>query len=211
MIRLLLLFLFSFTAVSVFAQLEVTNAAPITPENLISNVFLGEGVEVVSITYSGATGAVGLFTQGATTVGMERGIVMTTGAAVSTPGQNGVNAPASSQASVNNGSTATDADLLGIVGANIGISNVTSYTIQFIPTNDTLRFTYAFASEEYREFACTNYNDVFGFFITSRTISIFSAASLNSGSSFRALNNSCQRLSLITRSCSARSLPGNSQ
>ncbi|WP_020538983.1 choice-of-anchor L domain-containing protein [Lewinella cohaerens] len=166
MTRFLLLVLFSMLSVSVFAQLEVTNAAPITPENLISNVFLGDGVEVVSITYAGDQGAVGLFTQGSTTIGMERGIVMTTGTAVSNPGQTGVNAPASAQASFNNGSSATDADLLGIVGANIGISNVTSYTIEFIPVNDTLRFTYAFASEEYPEFACTNYNDVFGFFIS---------------------------------------------
>lgn len=166
MTRFLLLFLFSITSASVFAQLEVTNAAPITPENLISNVFLGEGVEVVSITYAGAPGAVGLFTQGNAAIGMDRGIVMTTGAAVSSPGQVGVNATGGTQASVNNGSTATDADLLGIVGANIGISNVTSYIIEFIPVNDTLRFTYAFASEEYPEFACTNYNDVFGFFIS---------------------------------------------
>ncbi|MEL7421949.1 MAG: choice-of-anchor L domain-containing protein, partial [Bacteroidota bacterium] len=36
----------------------------------------------------------------------------------------------------------------------------------FIPVNDTLRFTYSFASEEYPEYVCTQYNDVFGFFIS---------------------------------------------
>lgn len=40
-------------------------------------------------------------------------------------------------------------------------------TIQFdfIPATDTLRFNYIFASEEYNQFVCSNFNDIFGFFI----------------------------------------------
>lgn len=165
-LRSLPLIIFSCLSLSLSAQLEVNNAPPITPENLISNVFLGEGVEVVGITYDGDQEAVGLFTGGINAVGMERGIVMTTGRAVTAGAQLGVASPAGQQASVTNGSTATDNDLTSIVGANIGVRNVCKYTIQFIPVNDTLRFTYAFASEEYPEYACTQYNDVFGFFIS---------------------------------------------
>lgn len=169
--RSLLLFVLSCLTTSLSAQLEVNNAPPITPENLISNVFLGEGVEVVGITYDGDPDAVGLFTGGLNAVGMERGIVMTTGRAVTSGANLGVASAAGQQASVINGSTAADADLTSIVGANIGVQNVCKYTIQFIPVNDTLRFTYAFASEEYPEYACTQYNDVFGFFISGPGIS----------------------------------------
>jgi gliding motility-associated-like protein len=42
---------------------------------------------------------------------------------------------------------------------------VAVYTISFIPNADTLRFRYCFGSEEYPEYACSQFNDVFGFFI----------------------------------------------
>ena len=147
------------------AQLEVTNAAPITPENLISNVFLGEGVEVVSINFDGIPSSVGLFTQGLNSIGMDRGIVMTTGVAVTQGGQIGVDAAAGQQASVINGSPVMDADLTEIVEP-ASVNNVCQYIIEFIPVNDTLRFTYSFASEEYPEYVCSPWNDVFGFFIS---------------------------------------------
>lgn len=41
-------------------------------------------------------------------------------------------------------------------------------TIQFdiIPSSDSIKFNYVFASEEYNTFVCSNFNDIFGFFIT---------------------------------------------
>jgi hypothetical protein len=41
-------------------------------------------------------------------------------------------------------------------------------TIQFdiIPSSDSIKFNYVFASEEYNNFVCSNFNDIFGFFIT---------------------------------------------
>jgi hypothetical protein len=40
-------------------------------------------------------------------------------------------------------------------------------TIQFdiIPSTDSIKFNYVFASEEYNTFVCSNFNDIFGFFI----------------------------------------------
>ncbi len=145
--------------------LEVTNAPPITPQNLITNIFLGDGVEVLNVTYQGSNNAVGLFTNGQTAVGMQRGIVMTTGRAVTQGLSFGVAEPGSVQASVDNMSTAMDPDLLAIAGGE-EIYNVSKYIITFIPISDTLRFRYAFASEEYPEFVCSEFNDIFGFFIS---------------------------------------------
>lgn len=144
--------------------LLVTNDPPITPENLITNIFLGEGVEVLSVDYEGSDDAVGLFRFGEDEIGLERGIVLTTGLAVTSVPDYGVDAIGANFASENNNSTASDPDLNAI--ASNTVNNVTKYTITFIPIADTLRFRYAFASEEYPEFACTQYNDVFGFFIS---------------------------------------------
>ena len=145
--------------------LEVTDAPPITPQNLITNVFLGDGVEVVSVVYQGADEAVGYFKNGDNAVGLNRGIVMTTGRAVSQGVNVGVDAPGGSFASYSNGSNASDVDLLSIANG-ASINNVSKYIITFIPISDTLRFRYAFASEEYPEWVCSNFNDIFGFFIS---------------------------------------------
>lgn len=146
--------------------MEVTNAAPITPENLISNVFLGDGVTVLGIQYDGDDRAVGLFTNGEDEVGMNRGIVMTTGRAVTQGADVGVNSPGGTQAAEGTTSTVFDQDLADLADGNPNINDVSRYTITFIPTSDTLRFTYAFGSEEYPEYACSQFNDIFGFFIS---------------------------------------------
>ncbi|MCH2081489.1 MAG: choice-of-anchor L domain-containing protein, partial [Saprospiraceae bacterium] len=143
-------------------DMEVQSGNPWTPENLISNVFLGDGVEVLSVTFNGANAAVGYFKDGEEDVGISRGIVMTTGQAV---GPQGVNQVGALQASNNNGSTATSDELTSIAAPN-AINDVSEYVIEFIPISDTLRFNYSFASEEYPEYACSNFNDVFGFFIS---------------------------------------------
>lgn len=145
--------------------LEVTpaNTGLFTPETLISNIFLGDGVEVVSITYAGSNGAIGYFTGGTNAIGINRGIVMTTGIAKTGAGGFGADDVGSSQASVDNPSTAYDADLASLTTS--GTNDAAVYIISFIPTSDTLRFSYCFGSEEYPEYACSPFNDVFGFFI----------------------------------------------
>jgi len=165
------IFLFLFCCVCALQRLdaqplEVTNAPPITPQNLITNVFLGEGVEVISVDYFGANKSVGFFKYGIDEVGIERGLVMTTGAAVTQGAfETGVNSTGNAFASVDNMSAFTDPDLQAIAGG-LNIYNVTKYVITFKPIADTLRFRYVFGSEEYPEFACSAYNDIFGFFIS---------------------------------------------
>ena len=65
------------------AQLQVTDGAtdPYTPTNLITDVFLGEGVRVLNVQFNGTPLAVGYFSGGQGPIGIDRGIVMTTGLA----------------------------------------------------------------------------------------------------------------------------------
>ena len=146
--------------------MEVASGPPYTPQNLITNVFLGDGVEVLNVTYQGNNQSVGFFNNGVQDIGMARGIVMTTGFAVTQLANIGVNAPGATQASVpSSGNAFTDPDLLAIAGQGTAINDVCKYTITFRPFSDTLRFKYAFGSEEYPEYVCSGFNDVFGFFI----------------------------------------------
>ncbi|MCC6279559.1 MAG: choice-of-anchor L domain-containing protein, partial [Saprospiraceae bacterium] len=145
-------------------QVTGANTPPFTPQNLISNIFLGEGVEVTNISYNGINSAVGYFTSGTQAIGIDRGIVMTTGVATTTGVALGSDEQGVDFASHDNASAATDASLAAT--ATAGLNDVAIYSITFIPTADTLRFRYCFGSEEYPEFACSSFNDVFGFFIS---------------------------------------------
>jgi len=147
-----------------FLQVSGGNTPPFTPQNLISNVFLGDGVQVTNITYNGNANAVGYFTGGTQSIGIERGIVMTSGRAESGGfGAIGCNETGNDFASSDNAIFTNDVDLAALTTA--GIRDLAVYTITFIPTSDTLRFRYCFGSEEYPEYACSPFNDVFGFFI----------------------------------------------
>ncbi|MEM6964004.1 MAG: choice-of-anchor L domain-containing protein [Bacteroidota bacterium] len=154
-------FTFLLLGFSLHAQIEISGGDqnPWTPQNLIENVFLGEGVEVTNINYTGTDGAVGYFQNGLTDVGLERGIIMTSGFAV-----DGLGPDDSGGSGQDNNSSATCPELDQITTSPL--FNVAAYEITFIPVNDTLRFRYVFASEEYPEFACSGFNDVFGFFIS---------------------------------------------
>ncbi|MEO1258182.1 MAG: choice-of-anchor L domain-containing protein [Bacteroidota bacterium] len=157
----------SFT--SLLAQMEVTDAStpPFTPENLISNVFLGDGVSILDISYEGDPRAVGFFKDGAGAIGIERGILLTTGRAASEScfgGPYGADCFGSTFSSNDMASNVNDPDLNAI--ANAVTEDVAKFTITFQPFADTLRFRYVFASEEYPDFTCSQYNDVFGFFIS---------------------------------------------
>ena len=161
-----LLVLFTLTGNLLAQDMEVTNAPPITPENLITNIFLGEGVEVVSVDYQGPPLSVGFFKNGQEEVGIGRGIIMSTGYTVSEGANVGAESVGFDFASGSTLSTASDPDISQIVGNANDVNDMAKYTITFIPISDTLRFNYVFASEEYPEYVCSDFNDVFGFFIS---------------------------------------------
>lgn len=142
-------------------QLAITDGAtaPYNPQNLVRNVFLGSGVDVSSIVLSGSPNSVGYFDNGLSEIGLERGIVLSTGRVNSL---NDLNETTDDSGEQTTGTMFQDDDLMDLAGINI--NDLAMYTIKFIPTSDTLRFNYVFASEEYPLFVC-DINDVFGFFV----------------------------------------------
>lgn len=150
---------------SLHAQtMEVTGAdvPPYSPEILIRDVFLGSGVDVLDIQYNGTNAAVGYFNKGADAIGLDRGIILTTGVAEKVTGTGRDGAQDNNDL---NQMYRNEVDL-EVTADGAPLRNVAVYTIRFIPTSDTLQFRYVFASEEYPEFVCSEFNDVFGFFIS---------------------------------------------
>jgi gliding motility-associated-like protein len=164
-VQLLLLSTPTFLSLSAQNTLQTVDAqnGPYNAQSLVSNVFLGEGVEVLNVTYNGSPRAIGYFSGGTQSIGIERGIIMTSGYAAKPAAGFGPPDVGQNFASNSNGSSATDANLSSI--ATAAVRDVAVYTITFKPNSDILSFRYCFASEEYPEYSCTSFNDVFGFFI----------------------------------------------
>ena len=181
------------------AQLSIVQGASMgmTPEQLVREYLVGKGVVITNVMLNGSTDIIsrshigyfnasgGAFDQ----LNMEGGIIMTTGRADYVIGPN--NKPSMGFRS-NSGS---DPDLEQLTGSTAFDACVLEF--DFIPQCDTMRFRYAFGSEEFYEFCGKNINDAFGFLLSGPGIhGEFSNNSLNiatmpGGSGFVTINNIC--------------------
>lgn len=162
MIKFSSCFVFLFVAFYSFAQIEVTSG--VDEEELI-NTLLGFGVEIVpgSLQINCPGVAYGTFKQNAnpSNIGIDQGIILTTGDAELAEGPNNEEG-----AFLNNFSPYTDDDLQQLV-PNLSIVNACIIEFDFIPEGDMLTFDYVFGSEEYINVVdFDNFNDVFGFFVS---------------------------------------------
>jgi gliding motility-associated-like protein len=140
-------------------QVTPATTPPFTPTNLLQQVFLGDGVEVLNISYSGSNNAIGYFKLGTQDIGIYDGVVMSSGNVGSVPTASNVSGGTSGTMTNN-----MDADLSAVIAPSTS-RDAAVYTIDFIPSSDTLSFNFVFASEEYPEFVCS-FNDAFGFFLS---------------------------------------------
>ena len=111
---------------------------------------------------------VGSFTATGTNIGIEKGILLTTGTAITTDdaGPNGPNDY--DHATAGSGEPHIDPDLcyIGNHDSTIEVFDAAILEFDFIPCADSIRFRYVFASEEYPEFVCSEYNDAFAFILS---------------------------------------------
>jgi hypothetical protein len=127
---------------------------------LIEDVFIGGGCfDVSGATASGSPGQIGTFSNGTASINLEEGIILSSGDISLSAGPN--SAPNITQG-YNNAST--DPDLAQLAGGPF--FDRAAITFSFQPTVSVVTFEYAFASDEYCEYVNTQFNDVFGFFIS---------------------------------------------
>jgi hypothetical protein len=132
---------------------------------LVDNI-LGSGISVSDVQYNGADGASGIFTGGqASGLGMESGILLTSGQATDAVGPN------TSDGTGSDNGTAGDSDLDALIPGYTTL-DATVLEFDFTTTSGDLYFNFVFASEEYNEWVGSSFNDVFGFFLDGENIAL---------------------------------------
>ena len=140
---------------AVDAPMNSYSAAELVQEVLVTGCLTAS-----NITFSGNESVqIGYFNKGNSDFPLSEGIVLSTGNVADAEGDN----------------TATNITTEVGTGGDTELQNIATGTVQdasvlefdFVPAGNTVTFSYIFASEEYPEWSCSQYNDVFGFFVTS--------------------------------------------
>jgi hypothetical protein len=129
----------------------------ITPQQMVQEILIGGGVVTSNITYTGNNISRGKFWGGPGNIGIEEGIILTSGNVTVAPGPN------NSGSAGANSNQPGDPDLNAIAGVSTFDACVLEF--DFIPQSTTVTFRYVFGSEEYHEYV-NQFNDAFGFFIS---------------------------------------------
>lgn len=192
--KILIIFLCLFT-LNVFSQVQMNTGGNYSnPSYLIDNILIGNGVITSNHIYIGDSSQIGYFTDSLGLIGFTEGFVLSTGS-VDSIGKIGSDTLGwnyiwdstftniiDSTPWIDNYFLSTaygssgDADLLtiansvpGLIGQTFSVSGTNDATIlefDFVPSSDTVKFNYVFASEEYLTFVNTSFNDVFAFLIS---------------------------------------------
>ena len=133
-------------------------------EDLV-DVLLGDGITVTSVSYTGANCAAGTFSGGTGTIGFEEGIVLSSGDVAIVVGPN--DESGATRDNGNPGDAALDTLIPGYDTYDAAVLE-----FDFIPSTNLITFEYVFGSEEYNEYANTEFNDVFGFFLNQVNVAL---------------------------------------
>ena len=143
-----------------------------TPEYLIDNMLVGQGLRVGNIRLTGARAGLGKFQCAQNVIGMTKGILVATGLATNAIGPN--DKPNTSDTLSLYGlqhreTRVQDLDLNKLSKGKTFDVNILEF--DFIPFHNRLTFNYSFGSEEYKEYVGSPYNDVFAFMIDGPGVS----------------------------------------
>jgi len=153
---------------------------------LVENVFLSGCSQVSGVTFTGNSQAIGHFTNGAS-IGISEGIIIASGAATNAQGPNNSTGVTSAFG------TPGDANLTALTalapcGSPAPTFDAASIQFSFVPLTNSVQFQYVFASDEYPEYVCSSFDDVFGFFITGPGLPLQNIALIPGTSTFVAIN-----------------------
>ena len=125
----------------------------------LASQIVGSGVQISNVSLQCDDDGTGIFTGGnASGLGLANGIVLSSGDVEDIDEGN-----YEGDTSENLDNQAGDADLDGLVDVPLYDRCILSF--DFVPEDEFITVQYVFGSEEYNEFVCSPFNDVFGFFV----------------------------------------------
>lgn len=169
---IVLALIISFSA-EIDAQIVTTSAEGVVPQTLLQESLVGKGIILKNGKFNRSrnaiqTAQIGTFTlaNGSADFPFKRGLIMTTGEVLVADGPNTSTSrmrpiPPEKMAD-------PDEDLLPLTNADAVLSSTTILEFDFLTPSSSFEFHYIFASEEYPEYVCTKWNDVFAFFLTGK-------------------------------------------
>lgn len=151
------LFLFAFCLFCItptFAQITIAGATPAQGLSML----IGGNLQWNLVSSQGNPNQFGTFAGINSNIGFTSGMILST-AAINPP--NGFAPP-----NFLGGAGTGGFPLLGNLMGGVNTFNASVVTFQFTPIGDTIQFRYVFASDEYPNFVCSGFNDVFAFLLS---------------------------------------------
>ena len=157
-----------------FIDLRLTVDTVTADANRLRDVLVGGDPNITPVgdaRYIGGSRSAALFRGGLPTIGIDSGVLLTTGLAIDAEGPNrGDGTPGGGQISDYISSGAGDSDLDAEFGLTTTDATVLEFTID-LASND-LFMNFVFASEEYNEFVRGSFNDVVALFINGQNFAL---------------------------------------
>lgn len=154
------LMVLALAVVQLTAQDGIITHNDFTTQTLVKDIFASGACDNIDLIVPiGNTDGIGYFENGSAAIGLDKGIILATGPTWHAQGPNN--------------STEISGDLSGPNGDNDlnrlsegNVFDAAGIAFDFVPLDSFVSFRYVFASEEYCEFVGSDYNDVFGFFVS---------------------------------------------
>lgn len=126
---------------------------------MVRESFVGPGIQIKNVIFRGDSAAIGIFDGRNSNIGLDSGIIITTGKAVDAIGPDNIDVSTSQDGG------RSDGDLNSLLSGT-ETKDATYLQFTFTPSASRATFDVVFASEEYEQYVGEPYNDIFGFFLT---------------------------------------------
>ncbi len=152
------------------AAFAVTSTVVSTDATALANALLGDGVTISSATLTGAEGQAGTFSGGEGSIGIDEGVILSSGFVDDAVGPN-----------TDSGITGVpgvpgDSDLDAIVSP-LFTNDAVRLDIEFESDTGDIFFDYVFASDEYNEFVDAGVNDAFALLLDGTNLALIPGTS----------------------------------
>lgn len=146
-------------------ELTITSASALD----MADTMFGDGIQIVSATYSGDAGASGIYSDATTTipgiVSGDTGVILSTGIVGDFTDNSGTTDTNTGSAGGTDMANGVDGDAQLNAAAGLPTFDAAIFEASFIPTGDFLTMQFVFSSEEYLEYVGQSYNDVVGVWV----------------------------------------------